>query len=181
MRVAYYNYINNIISPRVDGCTSPCNKTFWSFIKHLKKDNITIPTLLDNGVEGSDDVSKIEVLNRQFKSAFTNDSAISDLPNKGPSPYPHICHFTNAEEGILHLLSALNIHKTCGPNQINAIFLKQTSTVITSLITKLFQISLHSGEIPNDWKTVYVSPVLKNGDPKIAYKLPPSIPNFNTL
>ena len=34
MRIAYYNYINIIISPGEDGNTT-CNKKFWSFIKHL--------------------------------------------------------------------------------------------------------------------------------------------------
>ena len=168
MRIAYYNYINNIISPSVDGCISSCNKNFWSFIKHLKKDNVTIPTLLDNGAEVSDNMGKTEVLNRQFKSVFTEEPVTSDLPNKVPSPYPDICHFTIVEEGVLHLLSTLNIHKACGPDQINAIFLKQTSTVITPLITKLFQMSLYSGEIPDDWKTACVSSIFKKGDPKIA-------------
>ena len=148
--------------------TSSCNKRFWSFIKHLKKDNVTILTLLDNGAEVSDNIGRTEVLNRQFKSVFTKESTTSDLPNKGPSPYPDMCHFTIAEEGVLHLLSTLNVHKACGPDQINANFLKQTSTVIAPLITKLFQMSLHSGEIPGDWKTAYVSPIFKKGDPKIA-------------
>lgn len=81
------------------------------------------------------------------------------------TPYPDICHFTIAEEGVLHLLSTLNIHKAYGPDQINAIFLKQTSIVITPPITKLFQMSLHSGEILDNWKTSYVSPIFKKGDP----------------
>ena len=66
-------------------------------LKHFKKDNVTIPTLLDNGAEVSDDVGKTEVLNRQFKSVFAKESATSDLPNKCPSPYPDICHFTIVE------------------------------------------------------------------------------------
>ena len=44
----------------------------------------------------------------------------------------------------------------CGPDQINAIFLRQTSLVITPLITNLFEMSLDSGDIPNNWKTAYV-------------------------
>ena len=131
---------------------------------------------MDNGAEVSDNMGKTEVLNRQCKSVFTEEPVTSDLPNKGPSPYPDICHFTIVEEGVLHLLSTLNIHKACGPDQINAIFLKQTSTVITSLITKLFQMSLYSGEIPDDWKTAYVSPIFKKGDPKIAGNI-----NLNNL
>ena len=38
--------------------------------------------------------------------------------------------FTITEEGVFSLLSTLNIHKACGPDLVNAIFLKQTSLVI---------------------------------------------------
>ena len=122
---------------------------------------------MDNGVEVSDDAGKTKVLNRQFKSVFTKEPATSGLSNKGTSPHPDICHFTIVEEGVLHFLSTLNIHKACGPDQINKIFLKQTSTVITPLITNLFQMPLHSGEIPDDWKIAYASQIFKKFDLKI--------------
>jgi len=82
IRSSYFNYVNGIISPDVDGQTASYNKTFWSFVKHLKKDNVAIPTLMDNGVEVSDNLCKAEVLNRQFKSVFTKEPVTSELPNK---------------------------------------------------------------------------------------------------
>ena len=118
-----------------------CNKKFWSFVKHLKGqcNHPYVATLLYNGVEVSDSLGKAEVLNRQFRSAFTKEPTTLIFPDKGPSPHPSIHHFTITEEGVSDLLSTLNIHKacTCGPDQINAIFLRQTSLVITPLITKL--------------------------------------------
>ena len=47
---------------------------------------------------------------------------------------------------VLHLLSTLNIHKACWPDQINVIFLKQTSIVITPLITKLYMSVVLTGK-----------------------------------
>ena len=168
MRTAYFNYINGIISSNVSSHTPSCNKKFWSFVKHLKKDNVTIPTLLDKGDEVSDNLDKAEVLNRHFRSVFTEEPIALVLPDKGPSPHPDIHHFIIDEDGVFKLISTLNIHKACGPDQINAIFLRQTSSIITPLITKLFQMSVDSGKIPNDWRTAYISPIFKKGDPKIA-------------
>ena len=60
IRSSYLNYVNGIIiSPSGDGNLS-CNKKFWLLMKHLKSDNVTIPTLMDNGVKVSDDLNKAE-------------------------------------------------------------------------------------------------------------------------
>jgi len=60
--------------------------------KHLKRDNVTIPTLMDSGVEVSDDLDKAEVLNSQFKSVFTREPITSELSNKGHSSHPDMSH-----------------------------------------------------------------------------------------
>ena len=66
-------------------------------MKPLMRDNVTIPNLMDNGVEVTVDLNKAEVLNSQFKSAFTRKPVTSALPNKGHSPHPDMS--TN-EEGV---------------------------------------------------------------------------------
>jgi len=60
--------------------------------KHLNRDNVTIPTLMDNGVEVSDDLDKAEVLNSQFKSVFTREPITPELANKDHSPRPDMSH-----------------------------------------------------------------------------------------
>ena len=70
------------------------------------------------------------------------------------------------KKGFFNLLSTSNIHKACGPDLVNVIFLKQTCLVIAPFITTLFQISLDSGDIPTDWKAAYISPIYKKGDPR---------------
>ena len=114
-------------------------------------------------MEVSDDLNKAEILNSQFKSVFTREPITSELPNKVHSPHPDMSQFIITEESVLTFnhISTLNIHKACGPNLMNAIFLKQTSLVIAPFITKLFQMSLDSGDIPTDWKAAYVSPIFK--------------------
>jgi len=83
-------------------------------------------------------LDKAELLSKQFKSVLTQEPN-SSLPNKGPSPHPNIHPFDITEERVYILVSTLNIHKACGPDQI-----------VTPLLTKLFQLSINTGVIPND-------------------------------
>ena len=62
--------------------------------------------------------------------------------------------------GIKKHLHNFNVHKTTGPDY-NARFLKETSDVIAPIMSLIFQTSLSSGNIPNDWKEASIVPVFK--------------------
>jgi hypothetical protein len=47
---------------------------FWTYIKHKRKDNIGISSLMMDGKLFGDPASKSYILNRQFKSAFSANS-----------------------------------------------------------------------------------------------------------
>ena len=68
---------------------------------------------------------------------------------------------TISTTGILKLLNELNI---CGPDGISARILKETSDVIAPILRVIFQLSLDTGIVPNDWKIANVVPVYKKGD-----------------
>ena len=59
------------------------------------------------------------------------------------------------------LLSSLDCNKANGHDNISARMLKATALSITSAVTKLFNISISLGEIPNEWKMARVSPIPK--------------------
>ena len=102
------------------------------------------------------------MLNRQFQSVFTIESN-NDLPDKGNSPFPTISQIQINEFGIRCQLQRLKVHKATGPDNISARFLKETSYVIAPILTHIFQVSLSTGNIPNDWKEASIAPVFKRG------------------
>ena len=64
----------------------------------------------------------------------------------------------------LKLLSKLDITKATGLDQISNKVLKLAAPVIYKQLTELFNLSLKSGEYPDDWKLAKVSPVFKAGE-----------------
>ena len=108
-------------------------------------------------------MQKAEIFNHHFKSVFTREN-LEDFPSKGPSSHPTIENVTISTTGILKLLNELNIYKACGPDGINTRILKETSDVIAHILRVIFQLSLDTGIVPNDWKIANVVPVYKKGD-----------------
>ena len=161
IRSAYWSYTNNLIAPEEHPHSN--QKRFWSYIKALRRENTNIPVLNYNGSSHESSLDKAEVLNQQFQSVFTKEPN-SPLPDKGFSPYPTMCNINISVEGIYNLLLNINPHKACGPDQIHGRVLKETADVIAPFLQTLFQSSLDSGVIPDDWRSANITPIFKQGD-----------------
>ena len=61
------------------------------------------------------------------------------------------------------LLTNLNPNKTTGPDGLPPRILKELSSQIAPILTKIVRMSLETGEIPDDWRTANVSPIFKKG------------------
>ena len=62
---------------------------------------------------------------------------------------------------VLKLLYKLDVTKATGLDQISNKVLKLAAPVIYEQLTEIFNLSLKSGEHPDDWKLANVSPVFK--------------------
>ena len=65
------------------------------------------------------------------------------------SSFPDISPLLMYDEGVANLLSNLNDHE---------------ASVISPVLTRIFQVSLHLCLIPMDWKSANVVPVVKKGE-----------------
>jgi len=158
------------------------NNNFWTHIKNLRKDNFSIPPLSLNDTIISDNLHKSEVFNNYFKSVFTTED-LQNLPDKGPSPHPDIDNITISSSGILKLLNKLNVNKATGPDRIGARILKEISSAITPILRIIFQHSLDTGTIPEDWKAANIVPIHKksNCSNPVNYRPISSTKYLNTL
>ena len=138
-------------------------KQFWSFVKSMRKDTSGIQALKNQGVLVSDNKTKAELLNAQFKSVFTEEdmSALPYFVSKNISSIPDIVVST---KGVEKLLKNLNPNKATGPDGISPRVLKEFASEIAPILTIIFQASLDSGTIPKDWKHANISPIFKKGE-----------------
>jgi hypothetical protein len=138
-------------------------KRFWSYIKSNRQEQISIPELKsEDGDVITDNKEKANLINRHFESVFVEES-------NSPLPYfPKKCGYDMAAiditpEGIFKQLKNLNVKKSQGSDLIPAIFLNQCSSELALPLTYIFQKSLDTGDLANDWLDAIVHPVHKKG------------------
>ena len=153
MKRAYVDYINNLVDPEKD----EGNKNLWRYLKSQKQDHVGVV----------DAAGKADILNRQFSSVFTQEQ-INTMPDKGASPYPNLPRITITRNGVEALLQKVKPKKASGPDLIPARFLHEMAEPLSVVLSFIFQQSLDSGTVPNDWRTANVVPIFKKGDRGLA-------------
>ena len=110
----------------------------------------------------SDSNNKVDIINTQFKSAYTQEE--SSLPDLGQSSTPLMPDISISFKGVHKLLSELKIHKAVGPDSISPRLLREVADIIAPALTRIYQASLDTGTVPTDWRTANIVPIFKKGD-----------------
>ena len=92
--------------------------------------------------------------------------SITNIPDKGYSPHTKIPQINISSAGVSKLLSNINLHKACGPDNIHGrvLRIKELNEQVAPILTSIFSKSLKSGEISKDWKHANVAPAFKKGE-----------------
>ena len=143
--------------------TSP--KSFWSFIKDETKGKSEIGDLIDeDGNRVTENVDKANMLNDFFASVFTREGT-GDLPdfNDKIEEDEFINDINILPDCVLKQLRNLNVSKACGPDGCHPYFLKQCAEQLYRPLSVIFNKSIQSGVLPNDWKVANISSLFKKG------------------
>jgi hypothetical protein len=157
-------YMAEVVSENQQGN----RKRFWSYVKGKRQENTGVSPLKDSeGYIKSDSRSKAEILNHQFHSVYTQENT-SNIPDMGRQRVPIMesIHVTN--NGVLKLLRDLDPHKAAGPDEVPPYILKAAAEEIAPILTGIFQKSLDTGIVPQDWKDATIVPAFKKGDKHLA-------------
>ena len=147
------------------------NKAFWGLTRRRLKTKVGISPLRSDPLNASslkfDDKAKAEILQSQFESVFVQEPD-GDLPNFPSRTQSHISHFVIAESDVLKELLLLVATKSPGPDGINPRLIKELAPQLSKVLTHLFQKSLDTGILPQDWLVAHVSPIFKKGSNYLA-------------
>ena len=159
-RIAYNNYVTNIITP--ESTSNP--KRFWSFITSKRKESSGVaPLKSSDGHIHSDPKTKANILNNQFSSVFNSGEDPSTIKSMKSPPHRSMPNIYISTEGVRKLLAGLNIHKAAGPDGVSTRMLKEFSSELSPVFSILFQATIDQGIIPKDWKKADVAPIFKKG------------------
>ncbi len=89
---------------------------------------------------------------------------MQSLPSLTTCDVPHVKDIFIHAPGIEKLLKDLDPNKACGVDEIPPRILKEVAHELAPILTKIFQTSLDSGQLPEDWRRANVSPIYKKGD-----------------
>ena len=106
-----------------------------------------IDTLKNNGVLAETAEQKAEMLNNQFISVFTTENT-TNMPSKGNSSFKPTKDIKISEKGVEKALNRLSPSKATGPDKVPVRILKETANTITPILTKNYQQSINTGQIP---------------------------------
>ena len=67
-------------------------------------------------------------------------------------------------QGIENLINDFKIHKASGPDALSPWILEETSNIIALILQIIFQATLHSGRVPINWTTAFVTPIKKSNN-----------------
>ena len=142
-------------------------KEFFSYIRSKKVSTSTIgPLITESGEHTDSETEMARLLNSFFASVFTIEDTdmIPTLPSVTFDENLTIHNLTVNEQDVRLAINKLKSNKTPGPDKISPRILKETLNEISKPLSELFNLSLRTCKVPQEWKFANVTPIFKKGN-----------------
>ena len=117
----------------------------------------------NNGKLATDNLEMATILNEFFSSVFTREDP-TNLPQAEKLKFNHPLediYFTSLE--IERKIEKLKTSSSTGPDGISTAFLKDFKRELSAPLAIIFNKSMTTGEVPEDWRTGNITPIFKKG------------------
>ncbi len=149
-------------------------KAVWNYINSKSKTRHGIGELHtdprdDSSPTTDNDKLKAQILANFYSSVFTQEPT-GEIPQIDErNVMQHMTALTVTENNIEEVLQKLKVNKSPGPDGFHPMFLKNTAKAISRPLKIIFNRSLETCKIPDEWKTAQISAIYKNkGSKKMA-------------
>ena len=116
-----------------------------------------------DATSANSDITRANLFNQYFYSVFTPSSTVP-VPTIATSYISEINTLVFNEDEVYSALSQLDPNKATGIDKISPRVLKHCASSLTRPLCHLFNLSLSTGVIPQEWKVHLVVPVHKSSD-----------------
>ena len=144
-------------------------KVIWDYIKSKSKTregigDLHIDPTDDKSDKTDDNRKKADILSDYFGSVFTSEP-IGEMPKPKENNIRNPMHYERfTEDEIRKLILALKCDKSPGPDKIHPRLLKELAPKLGTPLCKIFNQSLQTGKVPDEWKIADISAIFKKGD-----------------
>lgn len=155
LRTTKASFFSNLVTVRSD------SKKFWAIIRSLKPRTTSSKVFTDGHFIGSTPLEKANMLNSFFSSCF-NSAAVRASYSTTANPISLPEHLDCTAGEVIVLLKKTQIHSASGPDGVSAWMLHTFADELAPSLASIFNLSLKTGKIPDDWKLANVVPIPKN-------------------
>ena len=158
IRLAKNRFFNNLLEKnmRVD------SRRFYKLVNTKRVDKTGIPSLSVGSRLYHDPLEKAELLNSTFSEVYQRESASSDMPQMGLSPYSEMPDYEILPDGVLTLLKKQRENKAAGSDGISPVLLRNLAEVLARPLACLYNKCYDLGMCPRMWCSAFVCPIYKS-------------------
>ena len=143
-------------------------RQFYSHLNNNTKSRAQVgPLKNESGEQISDSQGMCNVLNSFFTSVFTEEDT-ANIPTLERMGETDVGSLIVSEEMFKARLSKIKQNGAPGPDKITPRILTELKDVVALPLCMIFNKSIHTGQVPSDWKIAHVTPVFKKGSRTLA-------------
>lgn len=143
-------------------------KNFWNFVNSKRKDNGLPTTMFLGDVSVSSTPEICNLLAERFASVFIEEDLSDDqllaATRDVPRDFSCTSGFSVSYSDIIKSSKKLKCSFSAGPDGIPTCVLSKCIHSLLAPLRHIYNLSLHSGTFPTQWKSSFMFPVHKKGD-----------------
>lgn len=160
VRKAKYDYERKVALDSVSN-----TKHFWAYVRSKTTAKETVTRLKTMDGEVTENETEIaQGMNKAFNRVFVREDNNRRIPTPDSTfQGPRITNINLTRKGVKKRLKKLKGNKAPGPDGVSPQVLKDCCDILCDPLLDIFQTSLDTGDVPDDWRRANISPIYKKG------------------